>query len=168
MRLLILLLLCVGIYTSVEAQLVELVDFNHSQCQESVGDYTIRVRIVSKTLDSDTLKLSIGFASACCMQFNGVAEMKNDTLHVRLERTTEDACFCSCCYQADFTITGIKDINIPIKFYNRVIEYSADKYVTFSPTYSLVKRDTINYTDKYGLKQGKWFEDEKKLPGIYK
>jgi hypothetical protein len=95
------------------------------------------------------------------MQFNGKAEMKNDTLYVSLERKTEDYCFCTCCYQSDFKLTGIKNIDVPIKFYNKVIEYSAEKYQTFPPSFKIVKRDTVNYTDKYGLKQGKWWDDEK-------
>jgi hypothetical protein len=161
MKRFITLFFLIGMCIPVNAQSVELVDFSHSQCDEPVSDYTIRVRIISKTLESDTFKLSIGFAWGCCMQFNGIAEMKNDTLHVSLKRKTEDYCFCTCCYQSDFKIVGIKNVDIPIKFYDKVIEYSPEKYATFSPKYDIVKGDTLNYIDKYGLKQGKWFDFEK-------
>ena len=153
---------------STNGQLVELVDFSHSQCDEIVSDYIIRVRIISKKIESDTFKLSIGFAVSCCMEFNGKAEMKNDTLHVSLERKTEEYCFCTCCYNSEFELIGIKNIDIPIKFHDRVIQYSAEKYETFPPSFNIIKRDTVNYTDKYGLKQGKWWDTKNRYKVYFK
>jgi hypothetical protein len=90
------------------------------------------------------------------MEFTGIAEMKNDTLHVKFLLQNDNYCFCTCCYQADFKIKGINNIHVPIKFYNKLIEQSHEKFETFPVTFELVKGDTINLTDKYGLKQGKW------------
>lgn len=146
---------------STNGQIIQLVDFNQSECDEIFSDHIIRVRIISKKIELDTFKLSIGFAASCCMEFNGKAEMKNDTLHISLESETEEYCFCTCCYNSDFVLIGIKNIDIPIKFNDRVIQYSAEKYEIFPPSFSIKKRDTINYTDKYGLKQGKWWDTKK-------
>ena len=44
-------------------------------------------------------------------------------------------------------------------FSKRTIELSDEKYITYPVQFELLNGDTINYTDKYGFKQGKWIEN---------
>jgi hypothetical protein len=83
------------------------------------------------------------------------AEFKKGSLYLDLQETGE-ACECLCCYEFVFEIEGLKDDKIKIKFRDKDIELSNERLMTYPIKYEILNGDTINYTDKYGLRQGKW------------
>ena len=54
----------------------------------------------------------------------------------------------------------MKSKTFSVKLYDRVIELSTEKYWTYEPTFKIVKGDTVDRKDKYGLKQGIWVTSE--------
>jgi hypothetical protein len=52
-------------------------------------------------------------------------------------------------------VKGIKDKNVEIKFQSKDIELSDEKFKTYPARFKILNGDTVNYTDRYGLRQGK-------------
>jgi hypothetical protein len=48
------------------------------------------------------------------------------------------------------------DKEVKIKFQNKDIELSEEKFKTYPTKFKILDGDTINFVDKYGFKQGKW------------
>ena len=151
-----------------QGQSLRMSRFFASDCMEQYYLRQVQDRIISRELSGDTLELSIGFGAYCCLEFNGVASGKNDTLYLDILQN-DGECMCYCYYEAHFFVMGPKSINIPVKFRGRGIELSTEKWMTFPPEFELFNGDTINYKDKYGMKQGRWFEGrDRKRYSVYK
>jgi hypothetical protein len=102
-----------------------------------------------------TLTVEIAATATCCVDFIPKVTLKNGILKLDLQETGEE-CECFCCYEFAFEVEGIKDDKIKIKFRDKDIELSNEKYLTYPIKYKILNGDTINYVNKYGLKQGKW------------
>ncbi len=135
-----------------------LIYFKQSECDNSVDARRIKPRIISKEFNHDTLFLKIGFASNCCEQLIPIIKYSDDTLYLTYDYFGElqSSCSCTCCYMFFQVISGIKDTNADILFYHIPLEQTSEKYYTYDIEYKLKKHDTIDYKDKYGLKQGLW------------
>jgi len=98
----------------------------------------------------------------CCHEYIPSIKYTSDTLYISYEAKNEgeDCAACICCYSFIHKIKGITSSNLTVKLYDRVIELSDEKYWTFPPTFVIVKGDTVNRKDKYGLKQGIWIDDD--------
>ena len=139
---------------------VELIEFNQSACDKSSDPYRIQPRIISLKHLTDTLLIEIGFAATCCLEYIPKIKYSADTLYFSyLAKDEGDACFCICCYSFKHKIKGIDNTKFIVKLYDQTIKLSSEKYRTFSPTYSIVKGDTINRIDKYNQKQGLWISE---------
>jgi hypothetical protein len=139
---------------------IELIEFNQSACDKTSDPYRLKSRIISLSHKSDTLQIEIGFAATCCIDYVPKIKFLADTLFFSYDAKDEDGgCFCICCYSFIHKIKGIPSKNIIVKLYEEVIELSDEKYKTFPPTYTIVRGDTVNIKDKYGLKQGTWVNE---------
>lgn len=134
---------------------VRLVESNQSACDQTSDAYRIKARIVSLEHLNDTLAIEIGFAATCCLEYIPNIKYTADTLYISYS-TKGNACSCICCYSFSHKLKGVKSSKLTVKLYSEIIELSTEKYRTYSPTYTLIKGDTINLKDKYGLKQGIW------------
>jgi hypothetical protein len=67
-----------------------------------------------------------------------------------------DYCDCKCCFSIKFEIEGIKNKDFEVYFNNKKIEISADHYKTREPSYVMYEGKKINYTNKYGFREGLW------------
>lgn len=133
----------------------KLVNFIPSECDKETEVYRLRTRIIDKWYNNDTLKIEVGTSATCCVDFVPSIEFKNDTLNLIFIETGE-ACECMCCYQFIYSIIGIGKKNVNIKLNGAAVELSSEKYLTYPIEYEISNSDTINYLDKYGLKQGEW------------
>jgi len=139
----------------------QIVDYSLSSCdRNSHPDFLIH-RIVHKEIKNDTLSLIIGFPENCCVRMNPKMSYKNDTLYL-IESAPDTSihekiyCFCDCCFELNLLISGIQDTNFVLKADGIVLRLSSEKYRTYPISFYLENGDTINYTDKYGLRQGLW------------
>lgn len=136
---------------------LKLIDYHQSTCDQSVDPYRIKPRIISYNQHKDTLDLEIGFATTCCIEYIPDLKFANDTLSIKYnEKEGSYGCSCICCYSFNHKIKGINSSKITVKLENEIIQLSDEKYKTYEPTFTVVKNDTINLTDKYGFKQGLW------------
>jgi hypothetical protein len=134
---------------------VKLFEFKNSTCDQESDPSRLRTRITKKELNKNLLTLDIAAVATCCVDFIPKATFKKGTLNLDIEETGE-ACECSCVYEFEFRIEGIKDDKIKIKFRDKDIEFSNERYLTYPIKYKILNGDTINYVDKYGFRQGKW------------
>jgi hypothetical protein len=155
MRLIMLLLLIAQVAFGQAGQLT-LFSFQNSTCEPLRETYQIRTRIISKELTGDVLKVRIGGVAHCCVTFLPVMSFEKGVLNLDFEETGS-ICECGCCYEFFYEIKGVKDANLQITFRGKEIEVSDEKYMTFPVVFKLLHGDTVNYINKYGLRQGKWF-----------
>lgn len=134
---------------------VKLFKFRNSTCDQATDPSRLRARIIKKELTNNILTVQIAATATCCVDFRPKATLKQGILNLDLEETGE-ACECSCCYEFAFEVEGIKDEKIKIKFRDKDIELSNERFLTYPIKYKILNGDTINYVDKYGLRQGKW------------
>ncbi len=135
--------------------------FTNSTCEQIDEYHQLRTRIISKSFSNGILTVQIGDMATCCATFLPRATLKNGVLNLDFEETGT-LCECSCCYEFFYQIKGVDD-QVKITFRNKEIEFSTEKFKTFPITYKVLRGDTINFRDRYGLKQGVWTLPEDSL-----
>ncbi|HWA35471.1 MAG TPA: hypothetical protein VG737_15125 [Cyclobacteriaceae bacterium] len=129
--------------------------FRNSQCEQPSELFQLRTRIVTKDLSGKVLTVNVAARATCCVEFIPKIAYNNGTLHLDYEETGTP-CECSCCYVFTYQLAGIEDVNTKITFHGKEIELSDEKYETYPIRFKILNGDTINYVDKYGLRQGVW------------
>ena len=151
------IILSIGNLFGQETEKIELINYNQSVCDETSDPYRLKPRIISLKQNKDTLDIDIGFATTCCLEYIPQINYIKDTLYISYKIKDESlACSCICCYSFNHKIKGIISSKLTVKLYDQIIELSDEKYRTYEPTFTLIKNDTLNLTDKYGRKQGVW------------
>lgn len=138
---------------------ISLINFTYSSCDKEADPERLRTRIIKKEFRGDILTIEIGITATCCVTFVPMVSVKNNILLLDFNETG-DFCFCDCCYGLIYQIKGIKNHEMVIKFKGADIELTAEKYKTYPIKFEIIKGDTVNYSDKYGFKQGKWFNPD--------
>lgn len=133
-----------------------LLELNASECDDSMDPFRLIDRIINKTYVNDTLTLDIGLAKECCVSFDGSSKIKGDTLELFLSSYGE-ACECICCYTVIFKFVTKKEF-ATIRLNNRDICLTDEPYKTYPVRFDMHGKDTINFYDKYGYKQGSFIE----------
>lgn len=147
-------------YISVSAQKKAkpfLVDFKSSECDNTVDVSRLKPRIVRQGFEGNLFVIEVGTKATCCVEFIPSISMTGDTLSLNLEETGQ-GCECECCYQFIYKISNLAGKNFGINLQGIPVAQSDEKYVTFPPVFDLVNGDTVNYIDKYGMRQGHWFK----------
>ncbi|MEO8236563.1 MAG: hypothetical protein ABI576_00545 [Flavobacterium sp.] len=151
------IILSIGKVSAQKTDKIELINFNQSACDETSDASRIKPRIISFKHYKDTLDIDIGFATTCCLEYIPDIKYSADTLYISYKARDENlACSCNCCYNFNHKIKGIYSSKLTVKLYDQIIELSDEKYRIYKPTFTIIKNDTINLTDKYGQKQGVW------------
>lgn len=132
---------------------VKVINFYGSDCDETTLTSRLRTRIIKKSSEADLLTLTIATVAVCCAKFEGTASLVNNILYLDYVESGEP-CECSCCYTFNYTIKGIKDANVEVRLKGETIELSDEKFKTYPISFRILNNDTINYTDRYGLRQG--------------
>lgn len=157
----------------VEAQKVQVVDFSSTACSEPVANADrLITRVIERRLNDGVLELKIGMKEACCLTFKPVVKYYSssgqslDTLYVGY-KSIGDPCECDCYYELTYKIKQFSKTKFELRFKGKPIEYSAEKYKTFPVKYKIIGTDTVNFVDKYGLRQGIWTSDSVKIKKYY-
>lgn len=152
-----------------------LIHFEESECNSELDEELLQERIANQQLKSDTFMIEIGTIANCGGIRSQSIKYENDTLDIFYdegqERTdtlrdergkileirdvivTSD---CECCFEFIFYIKGISKIPSVVRLNKKIIKYYPDKYKVYPIKYDLINGDTVNYIDKYGLKQRYW------------
>lgn len=144
-----------------------LVGFSYSNCDKRTDVSRLRTRIVDQWYVKDTFFIEVGTKATCCVDFIPSIHYDNSILELKFDETGT-SCECTCCYQFIYKIIGLKKRDFKIKLQDKIIEKSNEKYLTYPIQYEILNGDTINYVDKYGLKQGYWFNPKKNFRGFAK
>lgn len=134
-------------------QLVKLLSFENTVCDMNSDPQRLRNRIIRKSIKQDTLTIEIGAKAICCANFQPIFSFENGVLNLGIQPTGE-FCHCDCCYTFIYTIIGLPKNEFSIKFRGKDIEMSDEKYLTFPVKFDVIKGDTVNLFDKYGIRQG--------------
>jgi hypothetical protein len=134
---------------------VKLHSFHNSTCDQESDPDRLRTRIISKVLVNGILTIHVATTATCCVDFVPKTKYAKGVLDLDFLETGEP-CECGCCYEFVYEISGIKNSEVKITFMGKQIEQSYEKYKTYPVSFRIFKGDTINYVDKYGLRQGIW------------
>lgn len=158
--------MCILIHvSSVYAQepTVSVVGFNFSECIEDVYPLVLKERMVSQNFKMDTLQIEITTTATCCMSFVPGSTFDNGILNLTYEEIGE-GCECACNYQLIYKILGLKNQDFKVELNGTAITLSSEPYITNPIQFKIHHGDTINYFDKYGLKQGLFLMGDKEKP----
>jgi hypothetical protein len=134
---------------------IKLVDFKYSACDEATLSNRLLTRISKKESSGNILTVDIATVATCCVKFEPIASTDKGILYLDFKENGTE-CECNCYYTLTYKIKGIKSKDIKIKFQNKDIDLSDEKYKTYPTKFTMLNGDTINFVDKYGLRQGKW------------
>jgi hypothetical protein len=118
----------------------------------------LRTRIITNSIDHNTLTLTFCFTDVCCVKYTPNAKLLADSLAIALEPYGAE-CECTCAKEATITLRGITKVPERFSLQGKLIVYSNEKYVTFPRKFELLGKDTVNQVDEYGMMQGIWTRD---------
>lgn len=157
----------------------ELLSYNSSECKNVYFKnlYKLQNRIISinKTDDSHTYNLFV--IANCSSTEIGEIELKNDTLNlvfhglreyktykekkndsteIIVEEWIEELADCDCAFDISYEIKGLGSKKYTTTINEKKITKSEHKFkiVRKKSVFEINNKDTINYVDIYGLKQG--------------
>ncbi len=131
-------------------------------------------RISAVWVNSNALHMSLEFPYNCCMGLDPGIRFSKDTLWVKScgDKCPYQPCGCKCGFTMDLVISNIVDTSFTTMFNGKLIRYSEEEFETQAPTFVIYKGDTINRTNKHGLKYGLWILDyahgKRKSEELYK
>lgn len=119
-------------------------------------------RIIWKKTKLDTLVIAVNTITDCCRKFIGEIDVQpEDTINL-IYTTDGYLCECYCYYEVKYFIALENQWDDPqkyqIKLNGKPIVETSEKYVTFPEEYLVENGDTINFVDKYGMRQGYWIK----------
>ena len=159
---------------------VELLDYNTSECKEGIyypNLYKLQNRILEIDKTDNFHIYNIFVVANCSITEKGEIELKNDTLNLtfhgtrkhRVIRETkndsteivteewiEELADCDCAFNLSYKIKGLINKDYIITINGKKITKTDHRFKIRKkePSFEIVKNDTINYVDIYGLKQG--------------
>ncbi len=75
---------------------------------------------------------------------------------------TEDfGCMCDCCFCFNLVFSELDTTNLTIMGKRNELPYYPEGYKIVPIEFEILDGDTINYSDQYGRRQGKWVKFEK-------
>ena len=138
--------------------------------RDSNDERQLMDRIVSQEIRNDTLLLLINTFIDCEGVYDMNVQKKTDdtlcfsfhegAIYKEIDDSGDTVVRAICSegvdfFEYSFIIPRIK--SIPVILWNdSVLEFSTERFKTFPISYYIKQNDTINYSDKYGLRQGVW------------
>jgi hypothetical protein len=171
-RILMIIILLVNSLIAHSQDDVKLKAFDLTECLSANLNANVRTRIIEKRFQKELFLIKIGLPETCCLTFNPILSYKSD-MKDRLDtlfldyQTAGAECECDCYYEFTYKIRGLKNSKFEILFKGKPVEFSSEKYVTFPIKYTMLGNDTVNFVDKYGLKQGFWTFDSVQIKKYY-
>jgi antitoxin component YwqK of YwqJK toxin-antitoxin module len=135
--------------------------------------YQFIERIIDTTFENGSLTVILETYDNCAnVNSKGHFKIQDDTIKLYYEQIPEIRIengdtvkyyfeeMCDCPILIDYKISNIRSRNYKFKLNNNTINYHSDRFVMFPVSFEIVNGDTINYADRYGLKQGVWIESD--------
>ncbi|OFY66502.1 MAG: hypothetical protein A3H98_00400 [Bacteroidetes bacterium RIFCSPLOWO2_02_FULL_36_8] len=138
-----------------ETSPIRLFHFSSSDCDENYNAYRQKNKILSKKKIKDTLSVSIQMAAACCLDFEGSVDVRNQIINFVLDEKGSP-CRCVCCYQFYFRLANTRAENYYFLLNGKEISESNIYYKKFRVKFDILDGDTLNFVDNMGYFQGKW------------
>jgi hypothetical protein len=162
MKILSFIFLLIPSFSAAQEKKLKIIEFVKLECEQDDGvDYPIVInRIIEQKMSNDTLSIKLGAWETCCVDFIPSASLVNNEIKLSYEKTG-DPCECGCFYTFIFKIKGVVKNPDRVFFQNKVVEYSSEKYEIFPIRYKILNKDTVDFKDKYGRRQGKWVFKER-------
>lgn len=146
---------------------VKITYFKKVNCEmDSNNSYSIRNRIIEQSMKDDNVFLKLGFWTICCDSFKANAKIESEILKLSVKDVGEPK-ECSCFSYFNFNIKMNGNSFAEVTVNDKKIEISKERYDIFPVKYDIVKGDTVNRTDKYGVRQGKWVGDWKNTNNLF-
>ena len=153
---------------------LKILNLKTSACDERTDIFRVQKRIISQKINNGSYELSMGLLTNCAGIYDVSAMMINDSLKIKYREgklisdtaknkkiTSEVVQYtCDCYFEFTFTIGGLAKLPKVIQANDSVLQFHADKYKTYPIKFALKNGDTINYVDKYGFRQGNWYEQK--------
>jgi hypothetical protein len=143
-----------------------------SECDRFADITRIQKRIISQRMNNDTLTVLFGTIENCAGIYDVKSYLICDTLKfeyrigIPSSEIAENGdnyvsvANCDCCFEFTFEVQGLKYSPKVIKLFDSIMIFYPDKYKIYPVKFDLINNDTVNYIDKYGLKQGKWLKTD--------
>lgn len=177
---LISLLICCASCFSKKTTAPELLNYTSSECKDVYFKnlYKFQNRIISSTTNENLRTYNLFVVANCNKTAIGKIELnkdtlnfifqgkqeyrtykhqKNDSTEVIVEEWIEPLADCDCAFNISYQIKGLDTTkNYWTTLNGKRITNSQHKFkiIHKTPSYKLINKDTINYIDIYGLKQG--------------
>lgn len=134
-----------------------LVDWESMDCDDTYDPYKLKSRISFMEEVDGLLHIRVNFADNCCADFTPGITFANNRLElVSATREDNEFCFCNCCFSLEYKIAGLSGKTFEVFFNGKKIEVSDEHYETQKVTYEMYRGEQINFTNKYGFKEGRW------------
>lgn len=156
-----------------------LVKFESSEClNENISEKNYINRILNSKIGTNYHNYEIFIVTNCSWASTGSLQVKGDTLNLlyggtptektitikktdtgRTETIKEsivEVSTCDCAFNLKYKIKGLNNRKYIITANDSIIRQTKHKYkiVQSKPVFDIINKDTINYLDIYGLKQG--------------
>lgn len=161
-------------FTQTPLKVIQVIESN---CDHSVDINTVQHRIVHQSFKQDTFSLRIGLVANCAGIYNVRAQYNQDTILFSFEEGSVEfdtikkkrkieivekvsMLGCECCFEFQFTVAKVPQKPEIIFINGQEFNYYPDNYKIYPVKFDIVNSDTLNFTDHYGLKQGRWTKIE--------
>lgn len=163
--------------------------FTVSECDDDCDYERVVNRISYQSFENQILHIDFGFVTNCAGINHPKASYQQDTLFIDYEdylveidtirkvdsiyndsltieiteiHHIQSIILCDCYYESSFEISGLPKNPKTIILNKKPITYSPEKYEVYPVEFQIVNGDTINLTDKFGLRQGLWIMKDSK------
>jgi hypothetical protein len=109
--------------------------------------------VISNVRKDDSHFVTVHFSEICCRNFIGEIYATKKRLELIFSKIG-DECECYCNYKLTYQIKSDLELPDKILLNGKVQRHYNDAFKTYKESFKIVDGDTINYIDKYGLKQG--------------
>lgn len=162
-------------------------DYYKVVCEDSFDEekYTYIDRIIDSTWIDNRLIINLGKYDNCgYTDSKGNYLINGDTLILQYDYKTITSVefgdtvevffvtMCDCPLRFHYEISNLNKKEYFIKLNNEILSYNKNRFVQYPVRYDIKGVDTLNYRDKYGLRQGYWTDIDTtymmKLEGHFK
>lgn len=136
---------------------VLLVDWKSMDCDDTYDPDRLKSRITFMEEVGGLLTIQVNFSDNCCADFTPGIKFSNNRLDL-ISATEEDNefCFCDCCFSLEYKIAGLQGKSFEVYFDGKKVEVSDEHYETQEESSEFYKGERINFTNKYGFREGRW------------